>query len=263
MAALCPYATLVPGGVINSMPFAVSSWEESAIEYAPESLLSQAIETAWNEVGFHYLWTIVLGSLGISNNLRPLKTPNDFKNMKFRVSGTIQAVRCIENMGKGTGLTCQTIPWADVYNALERGVIDGCWNSYNTLVEYRHTEVQKYFTPLNFYWDCGQVVINKQVWDELSPDLQEAIKKAGEIAELVNYEYGRRGEKVLEKQAADAGVEIYHVTPQERAVFMEKANTPAIWEEVITPWLDKNYPGQNMTQQLLDEIAQTKAWVSK
>jgi len=79
----------------------------------------------------------------------------------------------------------------------------------------------------------------------------------------VNYEYGRRGEKVLEKQAADSGVEIYYITPQERAVFMEKANTPAIWDEVITPWLDKHYPGQNMTQQLLDEIAQTKAWVAE
>jgi len=263
MATLCPYANLVPGGVINSMPFAVSSYDESAIMYAPESLLSQAIETAWNEVGFHVLWSVVLGTLGIANNMRPLKTPDDFENMKFRVSGSVQAVRCVQNMAEGTGLTTQTLPWADLYNALERGVMDGCWESYSSLVEYRHTEVLTYFTPINFYWDAGQIVINKQAWDELPADLQDAVSRAAEMAELVCYERARRGEKVLEKQVVDAGVEIYYITPQERAVFMEKANTPAIWEELMTPWLAEHFPGQNMTQQILDEIAQAKALVSQ
>jgi C4-dicarboxylate-binding protein DctP len=259
MAVLCPYANLVPGGVINSMPFSVSTWDESGLAYAPDSPLAQSIEAAWNEVGFHTFWTIPLGVLGISNDVRPLKTPADFKNIKFRVSGSVQAVRAVENMAKGTGLTSQTIPWADVYNALERGVVDGCWNSYNSLIEYRHNEVVRYFTDVNFLWDCGQVVINKEVWDNLTPDLQNAIAKAGKIAELVRYETGRREEGALKKQAIELGVEIYELTPQERAVFMENANVPAIWEELATPWLDKQFPGQDMTKQILDRIAQIKA----
>jgi hypothetical protein len=61
------------------------------------------------------------------------------------------------------------------------------------------------------------------------------------------------------KKIVEAGLQIYYPTPAERDVFRKKANMPAVWKELATPWLDKKYPGQNMTQKMLDELAKIQA----
>jgi C4-dicarboxylate-binding protein DctP len=48
--------------------------------------------------------------------------------------------------------------------------------------------------------------------------------------------------------------EIYYPTDEERAAFREKANVLSIWNELCKPWLDKHYPGQNMTEKILAEL---------
>ena len=159
-------------------------------------------------------------------------------------------------MGKGTGMTLATIPWADLYNALERKVVDGCWDMWPSLVEERHFEVLKYYTALGMGWDANNVCVNKDKWDELPSDLQEVLFKAARIAELREYEVHRRADAEFMKIVAEGGVEIYYPTAEEREQFRVKANMPAIWEELCKPWFEKHYPGQNMTQKVLEELSQ-------
>ena len=45
-------------------------------------------------------------------------------------------------------------------------------------------------------------------------------------------------------------------------MFRQKSNTPAIWDELCKPWLEKKYPGQNMTQKLQDELKKIHEQVS-
>ncbi|RLC61345.1 MAG: ABC transporter substrate-binding protein, partial [Chloroflexi bacterium] len=170
-------------------------------------------------------------------------------------------VKTMENMGKGTGLTLQTIPWADLYNALERGVVDMCWSLWPSLVEERHFEVLKYYTDLRFGWDAVNVVINRDLWDSLPGDLQEVIKRAAKMAEQRDAEAHRRVNVQYKIQLVDAGLEIYYPTPEERAIWREKANMPAIWDELCKPWLEEHYPGQNMQQKILDELARIREMV--
>jgi len=78
--------------------------------------------------------------------------------------------------------------------------------------------------------------------------------KAGKVAEIREYEVHRRADADFKKIIADGGVEIYYPTPEERALFKEKAGMPAIWDELCKPWLEKNYPGENMTEKVLEEL---------
>lgn len=261
-ANFAPYVDLIPGGMLNWMPWTVGSYDEAAIAYAPDGMLFKVMSDAWEEVGGKLLFYTPMGPYGIGNKLRPLKTPDDFKNIKFRVSASLGFVRTIENMAAGTGLTCETIPWADLYNALERGVVDGCWSLWGSLVEERHMEVLKYYTALGFGWDANNVVTNKELWDSLPADLQDAIWRAGRRAEEQNYEVYRRAEMGFRKTVAEAGVEIYYPTFEEREVFREKANMAVIWAELCDPWLEEHYPGQNMSQKLQDELARISAEVA-
>ena len=262
MGVYAPYVDLVPGGMLNWMNWTVESFDEAALAYvAPDGILYKIMDDAWGEVGFKLLWSSHFGPYGLGNNVRPLVKPDDMKNLKMRVSASLGFVKTMENMGKGTGLTLQTIPWADLYNALERGVVDMCWSLWGSLIEERHYEVLTYYTDLGFGWDAANVCMNRDLWDSLPADLQEVIKKAALNAEMRDFEFYRRVTVSYKKELADAGLQIYYPTAAERAVWREKANMSAIWEELATPWLDKHYPGQNMTQQILDELDRIKAEV--
>lgn len=250
-----PYVNLVPGGMLNWMPWTIETYDQSAVAFdAPDGILYKVMSDAWEEVGFHFLFVGLEGPYGIGNNVRPIKTPDDFKNLKMRVSSSLGFVRALENMGKGTGMTVVTIPWADLYNALERGVVDGCWSLWSSMVEERHYEVIKYYTALDWAWGTNNVVINKELWDSLTPELQEAIFKAGRVAEIREYEVHRRADADFKKIIAEGGTEIYYPTDEERALFKEKANMPAVWEELCDPWIEEHYPGQNMSQKIQDEL---------
>ncbi|MGI6253471.1 MAG: TRAP transporter substrate-binding protein [Aminivibrio sp.] len=260
ICGVAPYVNLVPGGMFNWMPWTVESWEECKMAFArPDGVLYVPMQKAMHEVGMHILFTVSQGSYGVGNSVRPIKTPDDFRNLKMRVSSSLGSVRGLQNMASGTGMTVETVPWGDLYNALAKGVVDGCWSMWPSLVEERHYEVMKYYTSLDWMWDANQVVINKDLWDDLSADLQEAILKAADEAELHQYEIQERmADEFQNFLKAQDDFEIYYPTEAERALFRDKAEALGIWEELCTPWLEKHYPGQNMTQKILDGLRENR-----
>jgi TRAP-type C4-dicarboxylate transport system substrate-binding protein len=251
-----PYVNLVPGGMLNWMPWTVENFDEARLAYSPAGgILFKVMEDAWEEVGFHVLFNVAQGPYGIANSKRPIRTPEDFKNLKLRVSSSLGFVKCLANMGEGTGMTLETIPWSELYNAMARKVVDGCWTMWPSLVDERHYEVAPYYTDLQFAWDAQNIVMNKKLWDSLPDDLKEAVSKAALEADEYLLQIQEAAQKdyiaTLEKQE---GFEIIRLTDEERQVFRDKARMSGIWEELCTPWLEKKYPGQNMTQVILDEL---------
>jgi C4-dicarboxylate-binding protein DctP len=256
-----PYVNLVPGGMLNWMPWTIGSFEEAAIAYGPGGILFKVMDDAYADVGHKLLWSSHYGPYGIGNKVRPLKTPEDFHNLKLRVSGSLGFVRTLENMGKGTGMTLHTIPWADIYNALQTGVVDGCWSLWPSLVEERHYEVLKYYTDLAWGWDATNITMNRNLWNKLPQDLKDVIMRAGKEAEARDIREVKAGIDGNKKTIVAAGLQIYYPTPAERDVFRKKADMPAVWKELATPWLDKKYPGQNMTQKIMEELDKVRASV--
>lgn len=257
MGCFAPYVDIVPGGMLNWMNWTVSNFRQAAVAYDPNGgIVHEVMNEAWSEVGFKMLWSAPQGAYGIANNVRPLTKPEDFDGWKFRVSGSLGFVMCMENMAENAGadLQLETIPWADLYQALQTGVVDGCWDIWPSLVEERHMEVVDYYTPLGFGWDTNNVVINQELWNSLPSDLQGAIHTASLRADAQNYEAIQRATLESIEAVEDAGVEIYWITDEERVAFREAANMTEIWDELAAPWLEQHYPGENMTQKIQDEL---------
>ncbi len=191
------------------------------------------------------------------------KMIDNLKNLKLRVSASLGFVRALENMGKGTGMTLQTIPWADLYNALQTGVVDGCWSLWGSLVEERHYEVLKYYTALDWSWDSCNIAMNRKAWEKLPQDLKDAMFKAGREAEARDYRERIKTDEEYKKKVAQGGLNLYFPTAAERDVFRKKANMGAVWDELAKPWLDKAFPGQNMTKTVQDELEKVRLAVQK
>jgi len=259
ISMFAPYVNLIPGGMLNWMPWTISNWDEAKIAFeSGKGILWKVMEDAYNEVGMHMLFQTSFGAYGLGNRERPVRKPEDLKNLKMRVSASLGLVRALENMGKGHGMTLQTIPWGDLYDALSKGVVDGCWSMWPSLVEERHGEVLKYYSDVNFAWDTNNVVINKETWDDLPQDLKDAVTKAALEVEARLYEKQQGIEQDFKKKLQTTGLQLVNLTPEERDVFRERSNMPAIWDELCKPWLEKKYPGENMTKKIQEELAKIR-----
>ena len=156
-------------------------------------------------------------------------------------------------------MTVVTLPWADLYNALSRGVVDGNWTMWPSLVDERHYEVLKYYTDFNFGWDNQNVAINKDTWDKIPADLKEKIEKVAVECQAYSNKLHRESESDYIKKVDESDCEIVGLTDEERAAFRKDSNMPAVWKELCDPWLEKHFPGQNMSENLqkqLDDIEQ-------
>ncbi len=102
---------------------------------------------------------------------KPVRTLEDLKGMKIRGTGRVGDVV------KALGAIPMPIEMVDLYESLRRGVIEGTFTAIETLKGFKIGELEKYTTTT---WRVGStfafyVVMNKNKWNSLPPDVQKII----------------------------------------------------------------------------------------
>jgi C4-dicarboxylate-binding protein DctP len=105
---------------------------------------------------------------------KPLRTPDDFKGLKFR----IQSSKVLEAQFRALGAIPQVMAFSEVYQALQTGVVDGQENTASNIFSQKMNEVQKYMTMTENGYIGYVVVVNKKFWDELPADIRDQLQKA-------------------------------------------------------------------------------------
>ncbi|MCB1474871.1 MAG: TRAP transporter substrate-binding protein, partial [Rhodobiaceae bacterium] len=102
----------------------------------------------------------------------PLKTMDDFKNLKIRV-GNAAMIEAMETLG---ALPVNK-PASELYEMASGGIIDSAIFPLDTIVGFKLDEVWKQVTMVPGAMSVTPVVVvmNKGVWDKLSADEQKAI----------------------------------------------------------------------------------------
>lgn len=109
---------------------------------------------------------------------RPITTIEDMQSMKIRLGG-VMAGRVAQKLG----INITTVPASELYESLQRGVIDG--GEFSTPASddsLKLQEVAKYWCSPAWYQSAGVngVMINKDAWDSLPEAYQEAVKLAAQ-----------------------------------------------------------------------------------
>jgi C4-dicarboxylate-binding protein DctP len=161
-----------------------------------------------------------------SDNIRPLIKPADFKGVKFRIMSSDVLEAQMAGLG-GVGLK---LPFAEVYNALEQGVVDGQENTASNIYTKKFHEVQKYLTFSNHGYLGYAVIINQKFWDKLPPDVQKTISKImTEVTALERQkaiELDKEQSQLIRDYAKKSGrLKIYDLTPEQTAE-LQKAMKP-------------------------------------
>ncbi len=149
---------------------------------------------------------------------RAVKKPQEMTGQKIRTSATY------EPFVKMLGAVPITLPGAEVYTALERGVVDGyAWSVLGNL---------SYIVGPRIYAMNLETLINLDTWNKLSKPMQKLMSDLM-IANEEKYEkiFVELGEKEL-KAMQDKGMKLIQFSPEDTKWYLDLAYK-AGWEEVI------------------------------
>ena len=112
---------------------------------------------------------------------RPLNSLEDFKGLKTRAHSTPLA-----DLIAGLGADPEFITFAEVYPALERGILDAGVTGSTPAYGQKWYEVTKYIVgPLSTH-PHNAIVVNLDVWNKLPPDFRAVLKEEGAKTEAEN-----------------------------------------------------------------------------
>ena len=114
------------------------------------------------------------GMKQLSTNKDKLVRPDDVKGLKFR----IQASDVLEAQFRALGSNPQKMAFAEVYQALQTGVVDGQENTWSNIYSQKFHEVQKTIAETNHGVIDYMVVTNVKWWDGLPADVRKGLAEA-------------------------------------------------------------------------------------
>jgi len=123
--------------------------------------------------GFMLLGAWEYGFRNMTNNVRPINSPDDVKGLKIRTPPEIE----IESAMQALGANVQKINFSELYLALSQGVVDGEENPIATIISIKLQEVQKYLAMTRHVYQAIFPVINPKSWAKLSPEQQRIVKE--------------------------------------------------------------------------------------
>jgi C4-dicarboxylate-binding protein DctP len=157
---------------------------------------------------------------------KPLRLPADFQGLKMR----IQSSKVLEAQFKALGAQPQVLPFSDVYQALQTGVVDGSENTPSNMYTQKHYEVQKFATVSNHGYIGYAVIVNKKFWDDLPADIRGELDKAmAETSAYTNELSQKENDDALAAMKASGKTTFLELTDDEKAAW-HKALDPVAAE---------------------------------
>lgn len=184
----------------------------NAVDRFQKGPVGQELLTTMEDKGITGLGYWHNGLKQLSANKKLLE-PKDARGLKFRV----QASAVLEEQFKAVRAVPRKMSFAEVYQGLQTGVVNGAENPYSNIYSQKMHEVQKYITESNHGLLDYMVITNTSFWNGLPEDVRtELAAIMVEVTEDVNKHANELN--MRDKQAIlDAGkTEILYLTPEQR-----------------------------------------------
>jgi TRAP-type C4-dicarboxylate transport system substrate-binding protein len=213
------YAGAHPGLV--EMPMFYNNVRANAAATRPTTdLYNEIFEQKFNQKGLSCFTT---SALDIGSK-KPIKVLEDWDGL---LVGAINP-ECAA-LATALGASPVVVVWTESYSALEKGVVDACFNGTQWNIIARLTDVSSYMTLFYGVPTFFGYTINLDIWKEMPEDMQDMlIEEAWNSADEMNAAH-------IEADTVDAeiltsmGMEVYRLPTEER----ER------WKAAVQPYVDK------------------------
>ena len=178
---------------------------------------------------------------------KKLENPEDFVGLKTR-SHSAELSDWINHMGAAA----QFMAFAEVYTALERGILDAGVTGANPGLSQRWYEVTDYMNGRLYSFNSTTNVVNGDVWADIPEDIQQILLEEGARQELEALRLTAIHNVTGITRNIEAGLELVEFGPEAQAL-SKRAGA----ESVLPNWLQRlGYPdkGQDVVDVFNNKI---------
>jgi TRAP-type C4-dicarboxylate transport system substrate-binding protein len=204
-----------------------------------------AIQNEYKDVHVLQLWSS--NPYFLITTKKQVKTIEDIKGLKIRVVGGPPT-----DQMKALGAIPTLIPMPDTYLSMDKGVIDGMGAPWEAIQGFRLYEIVKYYTIVPLSAVYFSMSMNKQKWESLPKDVQQAITSVSglEAAKFWGKNWFDTAEEGVMEAAKKGNYQInkYIVPQQEQDRWTKTAGEP-LWKEWVKKMEGK---GRSDAQQVLN-----------
>jgi TRAP-type C4-dicarboxylate transport system substrate-binding protein len=200
-----------------------------------------AIKDEFKDVKLITLHTHRGGPIGTS---KPIHAIKDFRGLKMRTPGG-----GILQFMKATGASPMGMSPDDIYMNMEKGVIEG-WTIDPLGAEARKLqEVTKYYIKPYSYIGAFFIIMNKNKWNSLPPEIQKQIMSvSGKFGARFHGKAWDRAaieaEEIIVTEMKKRGGEAITLSPQE--VEKWRDNARGVWDKEVKRWEEKGKPAKEI-----------------
>ncbi|WP_226506190.1 TRAP transporter substrate-binding protein [Pseudomonas sp. MWU16-30317] len=208
---------------IYDLPFLFD--DLAAVDRFQQGPQGKALLTAMDDKGIHGLAYWHNGLKQLSANKKVI-VPKDARGLKFRV----QASSVLEAQFVAIHANPRKMSFAEVYQGLQTGTVNGTENTWSNYESQKVNEVQPFFTETNHGLIDYMVITNAKFWNGLPEDIRTELQK---IMDQVTVEVNKQAEALnntARQKIIDAKTsEIDPLTAEQRQQ----------WREAMRPVWDK------------------------
>ena len=189
----------------------------NAVDRFQQSPEGQALLKSMEDKGITGLGYWHNGMKQLSAN-KKLVEPKDARGLKFRV----QASAVLDEQFKALRAAPRKMSFAEVYQGLQTGVVNGAENPYSNIYSQKMHEVQKFITESDHGVLDYMVITNTKFWEGLPADIRSELT---DILAEVTVEVNKMADDLNQndkKRILEAGTtEIVTLTPEQREMWRE------------------------------------------
>ncbi|MCX5907780.1 MAG: TRAP transporter substrate-binding protein DctP [Deltaproteobacteria bacterium] len=234
------FAGQLPLNNVAVLPFYTTALEGTEI-YSRLVAENAEIRQEFQKYGTRVLSAFITNQYDIGTIKKAVINPGDAKGLKLKTAGGMY-----DHIAKRYGIIPVNVAAAETYEAMQRGVVEGCIFSYPSLKGYRLNELLKYITSGLRMGGYPQVyVINEKPWQKLPPDIQTAILKATQKNALFSPgDAWHREQMQLVEKFEKEGIAIHRIPPDQRGIW--EAPIQGIEEIWLQDMEKKKLPGKKV-----------------
>ena len=210
---LGPMGTSVPATNVVSLPFIFKGIPQ--MYRAMDGEIGEAIGAGMEDKGIVALGWYDSGARSFYNSERPINTPEDVEGLKVRVMNNDLFVGMVESMGGNA----TPMAFAEVFQSIKTGVVDGAENNPPSYESTNHFEVAPYYSLTEHLIIPECVCMAKAAFDALSPEQQEIVRTAARNSAEAQRELWQEREKQSMATVEEGGVTVN--TVDDKAAFQE------------------------------------------
>ena len=159
-----------------TLPYLFPDFQSAKKLFQSDYMLTDINKIIAEKHNVRVLGWLIGGFRHMTNSKRPVKRVEDMEGLVIRTPRN----RLMRDTYLALGATVTPLNWGDTFNAMKEGKVDGQENPYNVIFYSKFWNAkQKYVTNNGPFLWVGAILMNEGFYQNLSPELQDAVKKAG------------------------------------------------------------------------------------